>query len=129
MSKIELIKQYKETAIAALNNYLDSMYNLTDKYFDKEGKMLPLPERNEKLESFINEVRTDTQKYESVRRKLIDENFDLSLYEINLVALSFLFTTEIMKQQVKNLTQTIEALSDLAAALMKKKEKEKEEEN
>lgn len=128
MSKIELIKQYKETAIAALNNYLDSMYNLTDKYFDKEGKMLTLPERNEKLESFINEIRIDTQKYESVRRKLIDENFDLSLYEINLVALSFLFTTEIMKQQVKNLTQTIEALSDLAAALMKK-EKEKEEEN
>lgn len=126
MSKIELIKQYKETAIAALNNYLDSMYNLTDKYFDKEGKMLPLPERNEKLESFINEIRIDTQKYESVRRKLIDENFDLSLYEINLVALSFLFTTETMKKQVNNLTQTIEVLSDLAAALMKKKEKEKE---
>ncbi len=124
MSKIELIKQYKETAIAALNNYLDSMYNLTDKYFDKEGKMLPLPERNEKLESFINEIRIDTQKYESVRRKLIDENFDLSLYEINLVALSFLFTTETMKKQVNNLTQTIEVLSDLAAALMKKKEKE-----
>lgn len=124
MSKIELIKQYKETAIAALNNYLDSMYNLTDKYFDKKGKMLPLPERNEKLESFINEIRIDTQKYESVRRKLIDENFDLSLYEINLVALSFLFTTEIMKKQVNNLTQTIEVLSDLAASLMKKKEKE-----
>lgn len=124
MSKIELIKQYKETAIAALNSYLDSMYNLTDKYFDKEGKMIPLPERNEKLESFINEIRIDTQKYESVRRKLIDENFDLSLYEINLVALSFLFTTETMKKQVNNLTQTIEVLSDLAAALMKKKEKE-----
>ena len=53
MSKIELIKKYKKTAIAALNSYLDSMYNLTDKYFDKEGKMLPLPERNEKVENFI----------------------------------------------------------------------------
>lgn len=122
MSKIELVKQYKETAIAALNSYLDSIYNLTDKYFDKEGKMLPLPEKNEKVENFINEVRTDTQKYESVRRKLIDENFDLSLYEINLVALSLLFTTETMKKQVKNLTQTIEALSDLVAALMAKEE-------
>ena len=99
MSKIELIKQYKETAIAALNSYLDSMYNLTDKYFDKEGKMLPLPERNAKVENFIQEVRADTQKYESVRRKLIDENFDLSLYEINLVALSFNFTIETMKKQ------------------------------
>lgn len=122
MSKIELVKQYKETAIAALNSYLDSMYNLTDKYFDKEGKMLPLPEKDEKVENFIKEVRTGTQKYESVRRKLIDENFDLSLYEINLVALSLLFTTETMKKQVNNLTQTIEALSDLAAALMAKEE-------
>ena len=98
------------------------MYNLTDKYFDKEGKMLPLPEKDEKVENFIKEVRTDTQKYESVRRKLIDENFDLSLYEINLVALSLLFTTETMKKQVNNLTQTIEALSDLVAALMAKEE-------
>lgn len=122
MSKIDLIKNYRKSAIAALNSYLDSMYNLTDKYFDKEGKMLPLPEKNEKVENFINEIRTDTQKYESVRRKLIDENFDLSLYEINLVALSLLFTTETMKKQVNNLTQTIEALSDLVAALMAKEE-------
>lgn len=122
MSKIELIKKYKETAIAALNSYLDSMYNLTDKYFDKDGNMLPLPERNEKVENFIQEVRADTQKYESVRRKLIDENFDLSLYEINLVALSFNFTIETMKKQVENLTRTIEVLSDLVAALMAKKE-------
>ena len=120
MSKIELIKQYKDTAIAALNSYLDSMYNLTDKYFDKEGKMLPLPERNEKVENFTQEVRADTQKYESVRRKLIDENFDLSLYEINLVALSFNFTIETMKKQVENLTRTTEVLSDIVAALMKK---------
>lgn len=122
MSKIELIKKYKETAIAALNNCLDSMYNLTDKYFDKDGKMLPLPERNEKVGNFIQEVRADTQKYESVRRKLIDENFDLSLYEINLIALSFNFTIETMKKQVENLTRTIEVLSDLVAALMAKKE-------
>ena len=122
MSKLELIKKYKETAIAALNSCLDSMYNLTDKYFDKEGKMLSLPERNEKVENFIQEVRADTQKYESVRRKLIDENFDLSLYEINLVALSFNFTIETMKKQVENLTRTTEVLSDLVAALMAKKE-------
>ena len=48
MSKIELIEQYREPAIAALTSYLDSMYDLTDKYFE-EGKMLPLPEENEKF--------------------------------------------------------------------------------
>lgn len=122
MSKIDLIKKYRKSAIAALNSYLDSMYNLIDKYFDKEGKMLPLPEKNEKLENFILEVKSDTGKYENVRRKLMNEDLDLSLYEINLIALSFLFTTETMKKQVDNLTQTIEVLSDLTAALMAKQE-------
>lgn len=122
MSKIDLIKKYRKSAIAALNSYLDSMYNLIDKYFDKEGKMLPLPEKNEKLENFILEVKSDTGKYEDVRRKLINEDLNLSLYEINLIALSFTFSIETMKKQVDNLTQTIEVLSDLTAALMAKQE-------
>lgn len=121
MSKIELIEQYREPAIAALTSYLDSMYDLTDKYFE-EGKMLPLPEENEKLKNFILEVKSDTQKYEKVRRKLINKDLNLSLYEINLVALSFTFTIETMKKQVKNLTDTIKVLSDLVAALMAKEE-------
>ena len=122
MSKIELIEQYREPAIAALNSYLDSMYDLTDKYFDEKGNMLPLPEENEKLKNFILEVKSDTQKYENVRRKLINKDLSLSLYEINLVALSFTFTVETMKKQVKNLTDTIKVLSDLVAALMAKEE-------
>lgn len=121
MSKIELIEQYREPAIAALTSYLDSMYDLTDKYFE-EGKMLPLPEENEQLKNFILEIKSDTQKYEKVRRKLINKDLNLSLYEINLVALSFTFTIETMKKQVKNLTDTIKVLSDLVAALMAKEE-------
>lgn len=122
MSKIELIEQYREPAIAALNSYLDSMYNLTDPYFDEEGNMLPLPEENEKLKNFILEVKSDTQKYENVRRKLIDKDLNLSLYEISLVSLSFIFTVETMKKQVENLTETIKVLSGLAAALIAKEE-------
>lgn len=98
------------------------MYDLTDKYFDEKGNMLPLPEENEKLKNFILEVKSDTQKYENVRRKLINKDLSLSLYEINLVALSFTFTVETMKKQVKNLTDTIKVLSDLVAALMAKEE-------
>lgn len=98
------------------------MYNLTDLYFDEEGNMLPLPEENEKLKNFILEVKSDTQKYENVRRKLIDKDLNLSLYEISLVSLSFTFTVETMKKQVENLTETIKVLSGLAAALIAKEE-------
>lgn len=30
VEKIEIVKEYVESAIAALNSYLDSLYNMTD---------------------------------------------------------------------------------------------------
>ena len=35
--KNELIKEFQEPAIAALERYLDSIYNLTDEYFNESG--------------------------------------------------------------------------------------------
>nr|DAD58778.1 MAG TPA: hypothetical protein [Caudoviricetes sp.] len=35
-TKIEKIKAEKESAIEALNLYLDSIYNMTDRFFDNQ---------------------------------------------------------------------------------------------
>jgi hypothetical protein len=35
--KIKVIKEFKEPAIAALNSYLDLIYDLHEKYFDNSG--------------------------------------------------------------------------------------------
>lgn len=35
--KIEIVKEFKEPAIVAINSYLDLIYDLNEKYFDDNG--------------------------------------------------------------------------------------------
>lgn len=102
--KIELIKEYKPSILAAINSYLDNVYNLTDKHF-KDGKLKGRLDEDEKLEAFILSIRNDTEKYEALRRKILDEDFDLSLKEINLVAIALMFISNCWKTQIEELTK------------------------
>ena len=84
-SKIEKIKAEKESAIDALTLYLDSIYNMTDRFFDikikedggiervlKEGL-----EPDMKIEKFIMELNNDASEYEKIREKLKADDFNL----------------------------------------------------
>lgn len=118
--KINLIKEHIEDSVAALNAYLDKMYAFTDKYFNEEGKLLENLEKDEKLESFLIRTRKDITKYEKVRKKLINKNFDLTLKEINLIALSFLYCKESWKRQIESLQIAVEQGEKLIKKLMDK---------
>ena len=119
--KIQLIKENKDAAVAALNSYLDKIYTLTDQYFTKDNKLKEGLTKDEKLEKFLIELRNDASKYESVRRKLIDENYDLSLKEINYVALAFTYVSATWQTMIKNLTKAIEETKPIVSKLMEKK--------
>ena len=119
--KIQLIKENKNAAIAALNSYLDKIYNLTDRYFTEDNQLKEGLTKDEKLEKFLMELRNDASKYESVRRKLIDENYDLSLKEINYVALAFTYVSATWQTMIKNLTKAIEETKPIVSKLMEKK--------
>ena len=119
--KIQLIKENKDAAIAALNSYLDKIYNLTDQYFTKDNQLKEGLTKDEKLEKFLIELKNDASKYESVRRKLIDENYDLSLKEINYVALAFTYVSATWQTMIKNLTKAIEETKLIVSKLMEKK--------
>ena len=119
--KIQLIKENKNAAIAALNSYLDKIYNLTDQYFTKDNQLKEGLTKDEKLEKFLMELKNDASKYESVRRKLIDENYDLSLKEINYVALAFTYVSATWQTMIKNLTKAIEETKPIVSKLMEKK--------
>ena len=67
------------------------------------------------------ELKNDASKYESVRRKLIDENYDLSLKEINYVALAFTYVSATWQTMIKNLTKAIEETKLIVSKLMEKK--------
>ena len=119
--KIQLIKENKNAAIAALNSYLDKIYNLTDQYFTEDNQLKEGLTKDEKLEKFLIELKNDASKYESVRRKLLDENYDLSLKEINYVALAFTYVSTTWQTMIKNLTKAIEETKPIVSKLMEKK--------
>lgn len=119
--KIQLIKENKDAAVAALNSYLDKIYNLTDQYFTEDNQLKEGLTKDEKLEKFLIELKNDASKYESVRRKLLDENYDLSLKDINYVALAFTYVSATWQTMVKNLTKAIEETKPIVSKLMEKK--------
>ena len=119
--KIQLIKENKDAAVAAINSYLDKIYNLTDQYFTEDNQLKEGLTKDEKLEKFLMELKNDASKYESVRRKLIDENYDLSLKEINYVALAFTYVSATWQTMIKNLTKAIEETKLIVSKLMEKK--------
>ena len=119
--KIQLIKENKDAAVAALNSYLDKIYTLTDQYFTEDNQLKEGLTKDEKLEKFLIELKNDASKYESVRRKLIDENYDLSLKEINYVALAFTYVSTTWQTMIKNLTKAIEETKPIVSKLMEKK--------
>ena len=119
--KIQLIKENKDAAVAALNSYLDKIYDLTDKYFTEDNQLKEGLTKDEKLEKFLMELKNDVSKYESVRRKLLDENYDLSLKEINYVALAFAYVSATWQTMIKNLTKAIEETKLIVSKLMEKK--------
>lgn len=84
-TKIEKIKAEKESAIDALTLYLDSIYNMTDRFFDIKIKEDGSTERvlkeglepDMKIEKFIMELNNDASEYEKIRGKLKNDDFNL----------------------------------------------------
>lgn len=126
IEKINLIRDNRDAAIAALNVYLDKIYNLTDSYFDN-GALKKELTPDEKLQNFLLELRDDAQKFEVVRKKIIDNDFNLSLKEINYVALAFTYLSESWQNQIKNLTTAREQAQQIIKILMGKSNSENSE--
>lgn len=122
--KIELIKEFKEPAIAALNNYLDLIYDLNEKYFDEEGSLKEGLKRNEKIEKFIKDLKDDSAvKYEAIRHKLIKDDFNLSLFEVNLIASVFIYVKEVWIKDIKKLEGAVKEAEGVIEKLLSTEEK------
>ena len=121
--KLSLIKENKDAAVAAINSYLDRVYDLTDKYFNEDLSLKEGLTPDEKVEKFIRELRSDCVKYESVRQKLINSDFNLTLYEINLIGLSFMYVAQTWKKQIEMLTKAKSEAENIVQSLLAKKRK------
>jgi hypothetical protein len=116
--KIDVIKENKDAAAAALTSYLDSIYNMVDKYFDKDGSLKEGLVHDEKIEKMIWDYKADSVKYEKVRTKIKKNDFNLSLFEINLVGLAFLFVTIRLEKQIKTFEEARKASSNIVNQLI-----------
>lgn len=113
----------QQPIIEALNSLLDSIYNMTDSYFTKtESGELKLKEdltTDPKVEAFVKELNADAQKYEKVRRKIIDSDFDLSSQELTVIMLAFHYSEIRMEKRIKLFTDAKELITDFKNFLLK----------
>lgn len=128
-SKIEVIKAEKESAIQALTLYLDSIYNMTDKFFDNqiqevdgEKKIVRVLkeglEPDAKIEGFVKELNSDAAEYESIRGKLQSGDFNLSLTEIARIGLAFTYSGIVIQKQIETSQKALGSIKTIIDSLM-----------
>lgn len=120
--KIKVITENSEVIKASINAYLDSIYELSEKYFDSEGKLLEGLPSDQKALNFINSIKDDAPKYENLRRKIMDGDFNLSLSEIALCGLSVIFMKIQFERQINKLEQARLRSEDIIKDLMSGKD-------
>lgn len=91
--KVNTIKKWKDPIVTALNMVLDSYYELIVNYTEgadhssaKLNKNLP-----EDLAPLIKDIKSDIDKYNEIRRKLLADDFSVTPLEVGYInnALTF----------------------------------------
>lgn len=118
LEKIEYIKENKDAAEASVTAYLDAIYSLKERYLDEEGNLRPELSKDEKAEAFVKSIQHDAKQFEVIRRKLLDDDFNLSLAEIARTGLCFVFMKEQMVKQIDTLSKGIVQADLLIEKLM-----------
>lgn len=114
--KIKLIQEYKNVAIASLDKVLDSLNSLQNQYAPELIKEAGFA-INGTEEKILSDYSKSIPVYEAVKHK-IQNNVEMTLYEINLAAISMLFAGTLMKSQGENMIKCSEKILQIANNLM-----------
>lgn len=124
--KREIIVKNKDPALAALEAVSDRIYDLTDPLLNNAGELMTSKISNHDVQQFVKDLRNDSSKYEKVRQKLLSGDFNLSLTEINYVALAFHYCAENMRGEIISLNKAIELSESIVKDLMSAESKKSE---
>lgn len=114
-----LIKENKEVIIRAINAYLDKIYNLSETFFNNDDTLKDGLKRDEKVETFIKNLKSrQAIIFEDIRKKIINDNFDLSHKEIAYINSSLIYIFGCWEEQIKNLTQAKNEITELIKKLI-----------
>lgn len=115
--KIKLVLDNKDAALAAVESYLDKMYDLTSMFLD-EGELKEGLPRDEKAESFIKSLLDDEKNLEGIRRKLIDFPDTLDIVDVNRIGLAFFFCAENLRKQSEQLAAAQKTAEEISKAIL-----------
>ena len=115
---IELIKEYRDASIKALDFYLDYIYSLTDNFFDGEELKKEFS-HDEKLEELIKGCAKNASIYEKVRTKLLKNDFYLSALEINYIGLAFFFWEKVSERRIETMKKSCEIAKRIEQKLLR----------
>lgn len=127
--KITLIKDSKDSVVAALNAYLDRIYNLTDPFFENNelidvsnineilGKTGEKVDDTKNFLDFIKSFRNSTNDFENVREKILSDDFNLSVKDISYVEIAFTYTGAVFDRKIKELQEAINLNNEILKKL------------
>lgn len=93
-------------------------------FFNEDNTLKEGLTHDERAEDLILSSKANAKIFESIRRKLKDKDFNLSLFEVNYIGLAFFFASSRMKNRIKELETSIKEIDDLVAILMEGADKE-----
>lgn len=106
MNKIELIKEHKEDTLAGLNALLDKLYSLKE-YTNEHGEIKEGLEADDKWKDYVLNTTKDISKYEKLRHKIQNNDFNFTITEINDIALVFFYLKCTWEKQIELLQKAI----------------------
>lgn len=113
-TKIELIKENSEAALVALDSQIETTKKLI--------KNKTLLEADDSYNEVEKSLREDLVNEENVRDKIVKNDFNLSLFEINIVALAFFYQEKVFEKQKRTLETLISKTNTLFQQLTEKEE-------
>ena len=124
--KIELIKEHKTDTLAALSVYITHVYDMSNPFFNKNGELIQdaiKTETDEEYIKFIKSFRQSVREFETLEAKIKKNDFNLSLLEIDRIALVFQYMEEVFKKQLQQTEWAIAECKKVSDQLMETESK------
>lgn len=124
--KIELIKEHKTDTLAVLSVYITHVYDMSSPFFNKDGKLkqdVIKTETDEEYIKFIKSFRYSVREFEALEAKIKKNDFNLSLLEIDRIALVFQYMEEVFKKQLQQTEWAISECKKVSDQLMETESK------
>lgn len=118
--KINIIKEHKSAAIAALDSIIDLTDSYYSRYFDSNGKLVEGLAPDEQVENLIKDLKDDSAKYEIVRMKLQQDDFNLSALEISRIGIAFFFVELRLKSEREMIENAMKLSNTLYTQILDK---------